>query len=1022
MKGKKSIALLIGIMMCSMAAFAQQFDVQGVVLDPSGAGIPGAAVVAGSNGSLTDIDGNFTIKAKEGDVLAISCIGYADGSYTVKANDKNVRIVLEEAFEALEELVVVGYGVQKKSVMTSAVSRVTGESLDEGHPTNVQNALKGKVSGVQIISNSGQPGSDSKILIRGVSTTGDSEPLYIIDGMTSEDGINHLNPSDIESIEVLKDAASAAIYGARGANGVVLVTTKEGTKGKCSINYEFTYGIQNPAHMAQLCNSEEYQTLMNEMASNSGLDAYFPTKSSVNTNWQEALKNKNAPIVNHRVSVSGGDDKSNYYVSFGYVNQQGIFASGYSGYERYNVRAKYNNTILEAKDRNFLNKITLGMNAHYSKATVTGSDIGNDEGGGIMASMNMLPPTESIYQTDAATLARYDLEYPNRIIAPNGQSYNIIEMREICNPLAELQASHNQKRVPTNFGFNAALNVDILPGLTYKTTFSVTNGVTTNRSIVPVYELNATSKNSTSYVTDNKSDSQYFQWENVLSYTKSFGKHNIGAMAGTSMSSYTSSWINGTDYEVPFTDVEKAFINSATAAEEDSKVSSSAYDHRIASLFARVNYNYDEKYLFEAVVRRDGSSNFSSKNKYAVFPSVSAGWVITKEDFMSGTEDWLNFAKLRVSWGQNGNERIGSFQYTTTMSKSSAVVNGKVYTSMIPSGYSNADLKWETSEQLDLGIDLRFLDNALTFTADWFDKSTKDMLMYMGLPMYTSYWGMTVNGGTVKNRGIEFDASYRFSLGDFNFSLSANASHVKNTVVDQGDDGMTALNTLGGGMGNHVAYSQNDMPYGFFYGYKAIGVFQNQAEIDAYPHLDGTVPGDLKYEDVSGAGTLDNNDMTMIGDPNPDWTYGFNIAVQWKNFDLSAFFQGSQGNDIYKIYRRPNVTLGNFGKEWLGRWHGEGTSNKYPRLVAGETYQVSSLYVEDGSYLRFKVLQLGYTLPANLLKVAGISNLRVFVQGENLLTFTKYSGYDPEIGTRFGLDAGTYPQARTLTVGASIRF
>lgn len=1024
MKGKLSITLLLGIL-CSISVFAQKFDVQGVITDPSNISIPGAAVIINgdeSSGVITDLDGRFVIKANVGDVLTISCIGYTDAEYTVKSSDRHITIVLKEAFEALDELVVVGYGVQKKSVMTSAVSRVTGETLDEGHPTNVQNALKGKVSGVQIISNSGQPGADSKILIRGVSTTGNSDPLYIIDGVTSEVGINHLNPSDIASIEVLKDAASAAIYGARGANGVVLVTTKDGVKGQQSINYEFTYGIQNPAHMADLCNSEEYQMLLNEQAVNSGLEAYFPTKLTTDTDWQAVLQRKNAPVVNHRLSASGGDERSNYFVSFGYVNQKGVFASEYSGYERYNIRAKYNNTILEAKDRKFLNKITLGVNANYSRASINGTDINNDEGGGIVASMNMLPPTEPVYQTDPDILAKYDIEYPNRILATDGQSYNIIEMREICNPLAELSARHNQIRVPVHFGINATVNADLLPGLSFKTTMSVSNGVTTDRRITPVYDLNATNKNIISEVVDSKSDSRYYQWDNVLTYSKTFGKHSIGAMAGTSISSYTASWITGTDYDISFSSLDKAFIDSATAAEESSKVSSSAYDHRIASVFARVNYNYDEKYLLEAVVRRDGSSNFSNKNKYAVFPSFSAGWVLTKEDFMSGAKGWLNFAKLRASWGQNGNENIGAFQYTTTMSKGSAVVDGKVYTSMLPGGYANADLKWETSEQLDLGIDLRFFNNALTFTADWFDKRTKDMLMSKGLPMYTSYWSMTVNGGTVKNTGVEFDASYHFNIADANFTVSANASHVKNTVVDQGNDDVAYLNTLGGGMGNHISYSQNGMPYGFFYGYKAIGVFQNQAQIDATPHLEGTVPGDIIYEDHDGNGVIDINDMTMIGDPNPDWIFGFNLSAQWKDFDLSAFFQGSTGNDIYKIYRRPNVTLGNYGKEWLGRWHGEGTSNKYPRLQAGAPYQVSSLYVEDGSYLRFKVLQLGYSIPSHILGNAGISKLRVFVQGENLLTFTEYSGYDPEIGTRFGLDAGTYPQARTLIIGANINF
>lgn len=1024
MKGKRIFLLLMGTMLCSLTALAQHFDVRGTVSDSSGSPVPGASVVIKNTtaGTVTGMSGEFTLKVSAGDVIVASCIGYKDESLTVVAGQNNVQIVLQEDFQSLEELVVVGYGVQKKSVMTSSVSKVSSEELDEGHPTNVQNALKGKVSGVVIISESGQPGADSKIRIRGTGTVNDSDPLYIVDGMPSESGINHLNPSDIESIEILKDAASAAIYGARGANGVVLVTTKNGKEGKTSVTYDFSFGLQNPAKNAEFLNGEEYQTILNEAAVNAGLDPYFTTKSKVNTNWQDVLQNRNAQVMNHRVAISGGKNDSNYYVSFGYVDQDGIYASGYSGYKRYNFRAKYNNTLMDAKDRNWLNKATLGINVDYSRAERTGKTIGNDEGGGLIASMNMLPPTEPVYQTDPAKLAQYEIEYPNRVIAPNGQTYNIIEMREVCNPLAAMQASHNQKVVPQNVGANLALGLDILPGLTFKTTLSVGLGTTSDKTIVPVYDLNATTKNTTSYVKDNKRDYFHMQWENVLAYNQTFGKHTVGALLGQSMSSYQSSWINATDYEIPFNTIDKAYIDAATAPEEMSKVSSNAYDHKMSSLFARVNYNYAEKYLFEAVVRRDGSSNFSKKNRFAVFPSFSAGWVISKENFMAATSNWLSFAKLRVSWGQNGNERIGSFKYTTNMQKGhDAVVNGSVQPGMLPGGYANENLKWETSEQVDLGLDLRFLNNALTFTVDYFNKTTKDMLLEKSIPMYTSYYSMTVNGGSVKNSGVEMELSYKFNVGDVNFGLSGNASYLKNKVVDQGD-ALVPLNTLGGGMGNHIAYSQNDKPYGFFYGYATEGIFQNQAEIDKHATQDGAKPGDLKIKDVNGDGKIDGGDQTMIGDPNPDWTFGFNFNLEWKGLDFSAFFQGTQGNDIYKVYRRNNVTMANYGKEWLGRWHGEGTSTTMPRVVAGAPYMVSDFYVEDGSYLRFKICQIGYTLPQKYSKYVGMKSLRFYLQGENLLTFTKYSGYDPEVGTRFGLDAGTYPQARTFTVGVSVRF
>ena len=394
----------------------------------------------------------------QSDVLVASFIGFND--VEVPVTGAAVEIRFDESSVVLDETIVVGYGVQKKSVMSSSVSRVASEDLDLGNPTTVQNALQGKVSGVSIISNSGQPGSDSKIRIRGVGTTYDSEPLYIIDGMPSEDGINHLNPSDIESIEILKDAASAAIYGSRGANGVVLVTTKEGKAGQATVNYEFTYGIQNPAHQVELLNSEEYQMLMNEMAKNSGKEAFFPTKSNVNTDWQKALRNENAPIMNHKVSVSGGNKISNYYLSFGYIDQEGIYAKGHSDYTRYNVRMKYNTTLMDTQSRNWLNKLTLSTSAHYSKSIFTGSTIGNSEAAGLITSINALPPTEPIYQTDPAVLAQYELMFPNHVIAPDGRAYNIVEMPGISNPLADMQVNNNERRIPQSFGanFNLTLN------------------------------------------------------------------------------------------------------------------------------------------------------------------------------------------------------------------------------------------------------------------------------------------------------------------------------------------------------------------------------------------------------------------------------------------------------------------------------------------------------------------------------------------------------------------------------------
>lgn len=1030
---RKKILMLLCTVLCSLQLFAQQMNVQGVVYDSSNETVPGANVCIKTNpniGTITDLDGRFNLKASVGDVLVFSFIGYENVEHKLTAGDTDLKVRFTDSSELLDEVIVVGYGVQKKSVLSSAVSRVTSEELDKGNPTNIQNALKGKVSGVQIISNSGQPGAESKIRIRGTGTVNDSDPLYIVDGMPSESGISHLNPSDIESIEILKDAASAAIYGARGANGVVLISTKKGTKGKATLNYEFTYGIQNPSKKIDLMESADYQMLMNEMAKNSNKDPYFATPSTVNTDWQKELQNKNAPLMNHKVSLSGGNENSTYYASFGYVKQEGVFAKGHADYERYNVRLNYNNVLLDTKSRNWLNKISFGVIGSYSKSTQTGHTISNSESSGIISSMNMLPPTESVYQTDPEILEQYKVTYPNHVIAPNGLAYNIIEMREITNPLAAMQVAHNQRTMPQNFGANFNLDVDLLPGLKFKTTYGAEWVFNSIKNVTPVYELNATSKNATSKVEDKKRESSYWQWENVLSYNKSFGRHNLGALFGTSMSSYHYSNLEAEDYNLLIVDIDKGYIDTATAPEEQSKVWGGARDHRMASVFGRINYNYDEKYLLEAVVRRDGSSNFGRSHQYATFPSVSVGWVLTREGFMANKPSWLDFAKIRFSWGQNGNERIGAFAYTSMMSQGrNTVIDGKVYTGMLPSGYANADLKWETSEQTDLGLDLRLFNSALTFSADYFVKKTRDMLLSMPIPLYTSYGSMTVNQGTVKNEGLELEASYRFKAGNVNLGVSGNASYVKNTVTNQGPDRM-GINEIGGGMGGKVTYSENGRPFGFFYGYLHDGIFQNKEEINNYKTEDGKLkqpdakPGDIRFKDLDGKNGINGDDRTMVGDPNPDWTYGFTLTADWKGFDFNAFFQGSIGNDIYKLYRRSNVAFGNFDKSWLNRWHGEGTSNWIPRIAEGDNnnYQISDFFVEDGSYLRMKVLQIGYSLPSQLLQKAGIKGLRFFVQGENLFTITDYTGYDPEVGTRNGLDGGTYPQARTYTIGANITF
>ncbi|MDR1369592.1 MAG: SusC/RagA family TonB-linked outer membrane protein, partial [Dysgonamonadaceae bacterium] len=668
-------------------------------------------IQTGSNsGAVTGLDGSYELTVTVGSELQFTYLGYTPQQVIVTAGKTVYDISLDEDFKLLDEVVVVGYGIQKKSVVTAAISRVTTEELDLEKPTNVQNALKGKVSGVQITSNSGQPGADSKIYIRGIGTVNDANPLYVIDGMPSSNGINYLNPSDIASIEILKDAASAAIYGARGANGVVLVTTKSGkVNQKTQFNYDFSYGMQNPEKKAYLMNSQEYQMIMNEMSKNSGRgdNYYFPTASQVNTDWMDILTYHNAPVVNHKLSLSSGSEKSTLYASFSALDHNGLFAKDYSNFNRYNARLNASYILLDTKSRTWLNKIEFGSKLNYTTSKLK-SSFGNSESGGLIASMNMLPPTEQVYQTDPAEIEHYKTVYPNYVTDKDGRVYNIINMREIVNPLASLAARNNSLGESQLFTADFDLTFTLLPGLTYKTTADFEWSDDASRGYTPAYDLNTDQHNAEESIWNSMNKGSVWQWENIVNYTKDFGSHHLTLLAGTSLHSGFWQWMSGTRYDPLVLDMEKAFldISGATPGDSRDRVSGSASDSKMSSLFGRVSYNFEEKYLFEATVRRDGSSNFGPNNKYGTFPSISAGWVATNEKFMKSTATWLNFAKLRASWGQNGNDRIGSFGYVTNISKGDyrGVVNDIVMQGAKPDGYSNPNLKWETSEQTDIGL------------------------------------------------------------------------------------------------------------------------------------------------------------------------------------------------------------------------------------------------------------------------------------------------------------------------------
>ncbi|MDR0541758.1 MAG: TonB-dependent receptor [Dysgonamonadaceae bacterium] len=990
-----------------------------------------------SNGTATDLDGNYELTVPAGVVLQFTYLGYTSQQVTVVAGKTVYDVVLQEDTRALDEVVVVGYGIQKKSVVTAAISQVSGADLSKGSPVNFQNALKGKVSGALIVSESGAPGAGARVLIRGVGTINNTSPLYIVDGMPM-DAINNINPSDIQSVEVLKDAASAAIYGTRGANGVVLITTKSGIVAPPKLTYETSFGWQNPTKTLDYMDATEYQLMINEMRMNGGNQPIYSSAPKYNTNWQEELLNRNAPVVNHRLSLNGGSDRNLYFLSFGYLDQQGLVASEDSYYKRYNAR--FNNTykLTEDYSRLLFPKVTIETRVNYSH-TESNSIGNNSDVSGILTSMALTPPNEPVYQTDEATIAQYKILYPNYVTDKNGQVFNIINMRELGNPLALREISNNNINKANDFAGNVTLNAEILKGLTFRSSGSFAWGYWGSRGFVKPYYISTATVSTQSRVYDSKNESYTWQAENTLTYDKLFGAHHITALLGQSALASVSTGISGEDYGLLRYGLDYAYINSATADRTQERVSGGISEHFLASFFGRLAYNYNEKYMLSLVLRRDGSSNFGPNNKYGYFPSVSAGWNLMNESFMQKLDlDWLNTVKLRASWGRNGNESVGAFGYSSDVATGGTNValgisdNEKIMTGAVNTRYANPSIKWETSEQTDIGVDFRF-NNAISFSFDWFDKKTKDMLLYLETPKYLGYWGMDANVGTMSNHGYEFELIYDFKISDVHFKANANASYIQNEVTDKGS-GISSIAQLGAGLANaDVAIVQSGYPYGYFRGYTHDGIFQNWDEVNAHVGPSGKLlqpnaqPGDIRFANLNGDDLIDDKDLKMIGNPIPDWIFGFTLNADWKNFDFTAFFQGVAGNQIYNYDRRPNLPYANWHRKWLNRWTGEGTSDWWPRVVEDDaanqnTARVSQLYIENGNYLRLKLLQLGYTLPVSITKKAGISTLRVFAQGDNLLTFTKYRGYDPEVGARSGMDSGTYPQAKVFTVGASVTF
>lgn len=1030
----KSITLIYFLFLLPLSISAQTKVIKGKVADKSSGEILIGVTIqekGTQQATVTNVDGNFSINVNEGATLIFRYMGYKELELPAT---NNMDVKMETSVSSLDEVVVVGYGVQKKSVVTAAISGVKAEDLGKMSPSRIDNVLRGQVSGVSITQQSGQPGEGSRVRIRGVGTINDSNPLYIVDGMPVEEGIDYLNPADVESIEILKDAASAAIYGTRGANGVILVTTKKGKKGKATINYNMSYGWQNAWKKRDVLNAEEYKMIMSEIG-----NVIDPSLENNNTDWQKEVFNKNAPVTSHQLNVSGGTDMSSYFLSFGYFNQEGIVGGNFkrSNYDRYTLRLNNDYVLLDEKDRNFLNKLKVGVSASYSRTKSTGVTT-NDQYGGILAHAIMAPPIFPVI-ADAASQTAYAKDDAQKygIKNPDGDYYYIFgsQTNEIVNPIASLSLpgiKKSEDKFIASFWAELSLYKDLVLKSSYGSDlYFWENNYATDR-----YYLSPTNFKDRSEVLSAMNRRAAWQIENTLRYHFSVNqKHNITFLLGQSAKASRNRVLEGTAYAL--LDPSLGSIDATTVASDSRATGRIEAFHKLASYFGRINYDYNELYMAEFTIRRDGSSNFGSNNRWANFPSVSVGWNVTNEKFMQNRPQWLSSLKVRGSWGINGNENIQAFNYAYFVKPGQNYPLGlegktEMTPGIAPESYSNPSTKWEESEQLDFGFDSSLLAGALTFSFDWFKKKTNGMLMQMALPEYLGANTPYANVGDMQNSGVEFDLGYRFRVSDFNFKVGANASYVKNKLIKLGNeegwanyDGASTIGT--------ISRAQNGAPFPFFYGMTTNGVFQNQQQIDAYVNNEGTKlqpnasPGDVIFVDVNKDGIIDDNDKTRIGKGMPDWTYGFNLQMDWKGFDLSANFQGTIGNDIFDATRRTDISIANLPSYTLGRWHGEGTSNKYPRLINGanNNWISSDLYVKNGSFLRLRTLQIGYSLPQNLIKKAFIRNLRFFASAENLLTITSYEGYDPEIssgGTSLGIDRGIYPQPRTFSIGANITF
>jgi TonB-dependent starch-binding outer membrane protein SusC len=1033
MKGKSTFILLLFSILFSLTLRAQEINVTGKVTSKDGSPIPGVSVlIQGTrNGVATNPNGEFRIAVpKAGTNLVFSLIGMTSQTIAVN-NSQPINVILLDSTNDLDQVVVVGYGTQKKSVVTGAISQVKASDLENMPVMRIEQSLQGRTSGLTITTSSGQPGDGATLRIRGTTSINNSEALYIVDGVQVGGGIDYLNQADIESIEVLKDAASAAIYGARAANGVILVTTKKGNRnGKMSVNYNTYLGTQAPARKLDLLNATQYATLYNEaqFAANPNVGTpRFPNPSQLGqgTDWQAAIFNNSAKIQNHELSLSGGGEKSTYYSSFGYFDQDGIVATSNSQYKRFTARFNSDHQITKA--------IKFGQTIGYTRVNSVGVGTNTEYGSPLGRAINIDPLTP-VVETDPA---RINLPiYTGNPVVRNAQGlpYGISEyaQSEILNPVAALAVAQG-RGWSDKVVANAFVEVEPIKGLKLRSQGGVDLAFWGSEGFTPIYYLNSINQTTITSYNRNSNRGLFWSLENTISYNKQINKHNFTGLIGYSSQKNKGETNGGTKDGIPVTNIKDASLQFPVSRAND-VFYGGEYLNTLNSIFGRLTYNFDEKYLFTGIVRRDGSSRFGPNNKFGYFPSGSVGWVASRESFFP-QNNVVTFLKFRGSYGVTGNDNIGDFRYLSTVS------GGRNYTlgtsaglnnGVSPDALSNPDLRWEETSSTDIGLDATLFGN-FTITADWYHKKTSGMLLQIDVPGYVGNSGPIGNIADLSNRGFELELGYNKRMGEFSFRVAANGSFLTNNIDFLGDEKQFLGGQTVTPQGLEVTRTMVGHAIGSFFGYRSNGLFQNQAEINNYKNAGGTLiqpnakPGDIKFIDLNGDGLISDNDREIIGDPTPDFTYGFTLNAAYKGFDFVMLGQGVAGNQVFNALRRFDLPTANYTTAILDRWRGEGTSNVTPRLTLQDDNKnysrVSSLFLEDASYFRIKTLQVGYSLPTQLVSKAGLSKLRFYVMANNLVTFTKYTGYDPEIGGgSFGVDRGFYPQARTFFAGINVGF